>query len=408
MSVSEPFIRRPVATELLALAILLAGALGYVRLPVASLPDIDFPTIQVTTSLPGAEPTTMASSVAEPLERRIGEIAGTTQMTSTSSLGQTVIVVQFDLARTSTKRPATCRRRSTPPPPTCRRTCRGRRPGARSTRLTRRSWYSRSPQILSHPARSMTPPTNPRRAHFADTGSRPGGGDRRAEERGAHRGQSRSACGHGSRARGRPQHRRRRECRRTRGDGDWHGPGGNHRRERSGIWCRGVSTPRHARRQWRHRPARCRGFGQERDRERRGRGVVQPQPRSPDHRFQAARQQHRRYGGCDRPGDAAVEGVDAGRNQHLHPDRRHRHDPRQPRRRADDADDHRRSGGDSGLPVPPPGHPNLCRSTDGSAQPGTASRESPHFRPRSTVRGRSASPSSRSAFHSSRCSYRCC
>lgn len=99
MSLSEPFIRRPVATGLLALAILFAGVLGYRALPVASLPDIDFPTIQVTASLPGAEPTTMASSVAAPLERRIGEIAGVTQMTSTSSFGQTVIVVQFDLAR---------------------------------------------------------------------------------------------------------------------------------------------------------------------------------------------------------------------------------------------------------------------------------------------------------------------
>lgn len=99
MSASEPFILHPVATGLLALAILLLGALGYALLPVASLPDIDFPTIQVTASLPGAEPMTMASSVAAPLERRIGEIAGVTQMTSTSSLGQTVIVVQFDLAR---------------------------------------------------------------------------------------------------------------------------------------------------------------------------------------------------------------------------------------------------------------------------------------------------------------------
>ena len=71
MSLSEPFIRRPVATGLLALAILLAGALGYSVLPVASLPDVDFPTIQVTASLPGAEPTTMTASVAAPLERRI-------------------------------------------------------------------------------------------------------------------------------------------------------------------------------------------------------------------------------------------------------------------------------------------------------------------------------------------------
>jgi hydrophobe/amphiphile efflux-1 (HAE1) family protein len=97
MSISAPFIRRPVATSLLAAAVLLAGILAYSRLPVAPLPRVDFPTIQVSASMPGASPETMASSVATPLERRFGRIAGLTEMTSSSTLGGTSITLQFDL-----------------------------------------------------------------------------------------------------------------------------------------------------------------------------------------------------------------------------------------------------------------------------------------------------------------------
>ena len=99
MSISEPFIRRPVATSLLAAAVLLAGILAYINLPVAPLPRVDFPTIQVSGALPGASPETMASSVATPLERRFGRIAGLTEMTSMSTLGSTSITLQFDLNR---------------------------------------------------------------------------------------------------------------------------------------------------------------------------------------------------------------------------------------------------------------------------------------------------------------------
>ncbi len=99
MSISAPFIRRPVATSLLAAAILLAGALAYSKLPVAPLPRVDFPTIQINATLPGASPETMASSVATPLERRFGRIAGLTEMTSASSVGSTAITLQFDLDR---------------------------------------------------------------------------------------------------------------------------------------------------------------------------------------------------------------------------------------------------------------------------------------------------------------------
>ena len=99
MNISALFIRRPVATTLLTIAIALAGGLAYFFLPVSPLPQVDFPTIQVSARLPGASPETMASSVATPLERQFGRIAGVTEMTSSSSLGSTSVVLQFDLNR---------------------------------------------------------------------------------------------------------------------------------------------------------------------------------------------------------------------------------------------------------------------------------------------------------------------
>ncbi|HTS80598.1 MAG TPA: multidrug efflux RND transporter permease subunit [Myxococcaceae bacterium] len=97
--ISEPFIRRPVGTSLLAAAIIIAGVAAYTQLPVAPLPRVDLPTISVYANLPGASPETMSSAVATPLERRLGRIAGLTDMTSTSSLGSTSITLQFDLDR---------------------------------------------------------------------------------------------------------------------------------------------------------------------------------------------------------------------------------------------------------------------------------------------------------------------
>jgi multidrug efflux pump len=99
MNISAPFIRRPVATTLLATAIALAGILGFSKLPVSPLPQVDFPTISVTASLPGASPETVATSVAEPLERHLGEIADVAEMTSQSGIGQTRITLQFDINR---------------------------------------------------------------------------------------------------------------------------------------------------------------------------------------------------------------------------------------------------------------------------------------------------------------------
>ena len=99
MNVSGPFIRRPVGTSLLAIGLLLLGATAYFFLPVAPLPQVDFPTIGVSVSLPGVDPATAASSLAAPLERRLGQIAGVTEMTSGSSLGGSTVTVQFDLSR---------------------------------------------------------------------------------------------------------------------------------------------------------------------------------------------------------------------------------------------------------------------------------------------------------------------
>jgi multidrug efflux pump len=99
MNLSSPFIHRPIATTLLTIAVALAGVLAYTRLPVSPLPQVEFPTIAVSAALPGASPETMASSVATPLERQFGRIAGITEMTSSSNLGSTAIVLQFDLSR---------------------------------------------------------------------------------------------------------------------------------------------------------------------------------------------------------------------------------------------------------------------------------------------------------------------
>ncbi|MBM3341499.1 MAG: multidrug efflux RND transporter permease subunit [Betaproteobacteria bacterium] len=99
MNIAEPFVRRPVATTLLTLALVLAGALAFKLLPVSPLPQVDYPTISVSASLPGASPETMAATVATPLERALGSIAGLNEITSSSTLGNTRVTLQFDLSR---------------------------------------------------------------------------------------------------------------------------------------------------------------------------------------------------------------------------------------------------------------------------------------------------------------------
>src|SRR3974390_2108252 len=97
--ISDTFIRHPIATSLLMLGVLFVGIVVYPKLPVAPLPQVDFPTIQVSASLPGASPETMASAVAQPLETQFAQIPGVAQMTSTSVVGSTSITIQFDLDR---------------------------------------------------------------------------------------------------------------------------------------------------------------------------------------------------------------------------------------------------------------------------------------------------------------------
>src|SRR6266481_4168184 len=99
MSISTPFIQRPAGTTLLTVAVALAGVVAYQFLPVSPIPQVEFPTVSVQAALPGASPETIASSVATPLERQFGRIAGITEMTSSSNLGSTNITLQFDLGR---------------------------------------------------------------------------------------------------------------------------------------------------------------------------------------------------------------------------------------------------------------------------------------------------------------------
>ena len=97
--ISAPFIRHPIATSLLMVGILFVGIIAYPRLPVAPLPQVEFPTIQISAQLPGASPDTMASSVAQPLETQFAQISGVSEMTSVSTLGSTSITLQFQLDR---------------------------------------------------------------------------------------------------------------------------------------------------------------------------------------------------------------------------------------------------------------------------------------------------------------------
>ena len=99
MNLSGPFIRRPIATSLLALGLLLSGVVAFKVLPIAPLPQIEYPTVSVGASLPGADPVTVATSVSAPLERRFAQISGVSELTSTSSLGSSGVTIQFDLSR---------------------------------------------------------------------------------------------------------------------------------------------------------------------------------------------------------------------------------------------------------------------------------------------------------------------
>jgi multidrug efflux pump len=133
MTLSEPFIRRRVGTTLLALGIVLVGAVAYFFLPVAPLPQVDFPTIQIEASLPGASAETMATSVATPLERALSNVSGISSMTSSSSLGTMSITVQFELSRNIDAAAQDVQTAINAAGGTLPKTCRNRQPTIRST-----------------------------------------------------------------------------------------------------------------------------------------------------------------------------------------------------------------------------------------------------------------------------------
>jgi len=135
-NISEPAIRRPIGTTLLAIGLLLVGIVAYRFLPVASMPTVDFPTINVSANRPGADPEIMASTVAAPLERRLGEIPGVVEMTSRSSQGNARITIQFDLNRSIEGAPRDVQAAINAALPICRATC--RRPRLRASPIRRR------------------------------------------------------------------------------------------------------------------------------------------------------------------------------------------------------------------------------------------------------------------------------
>ena len=143
MNLSGPFIKRPVATMLLSLAIMLLGGVSFGLLPVSPLPQMDFPVIVVSASLPGASPEVMASTVATPLERAFGAIAGVNTMSSNSSQGSTRVILQFDQDRDINGAAREDRRQSTPRATCCPAACAACRPTKRSIRHRRRSWCCR-------------------------------------------------------------------------------------------------------------------------------------------------------------------------------------------------------------------------------------------------------------------------
>ncbi len=158
MNISALFIRRPVATTLLAVAIALSGILAYFRLPVAPLPNIAYPVIALQANMAGASPETMAATVAEPLERRLATIADVSQLTSISYVGSSMIIVVFGLNRDINGAARDVEAAIQAARATCRPRCAATPPIASTTRPARRSWCSRWSPTRSPRPSSTTPP----------------------------------------------------------------------------------------------------------------------------------------------------------------------------------------------------------------------------------------------------------
>ncbi len=356
MNVSRIFIERPIGTALLAVGLFLVGAVAYFMLPVASMPAIEIPTIRIMATRPGADPATMAASVASPLERRLGEIAGVTEMTSTSSLGSTSTPSRSSTSTaTSMLRRATCRPRSTPQPPICRAIFRRCRPIAS---ITRRPMPMRARADLEHDADER----DFRRDGFGYRAAHLAGAGRR---RGAHRRRRSAGDPRASRPDARrfdgSQLRRRQERR--------------HGRQRSGAHrLRRCAEPDHrAAIQLADDGTRgLQGYRRQEHAERRRRqsrgcrqgrqgnaqlpvfGTVRHVTGRASHHHQDGGRKRHRYGRSGEGCPAAAQGMDSGRHRHFHSNRPHDDNPCFCSRHADHAgpDDPARDVGRIRLPAP--------------------------------------------------------
>ena len=246
MSVSEPFIRRPIATSLLGIALLIGGALGYWALPVSALPQVDFPTVQVTTQLPGASPDVIASLITAPLERQLGQIPSLSSMTSTSSFGVSQISLQFDLNRdidgatqdvqAAINAAAGILPKNLPYPPTYAKVNPGRRPGPDAGADVGDDFAARDERSRRHHPRATPQPDFRRRTRR---------GARRAQAGGAGPGRSGAARGLWHRDGGFAQRDRGRQRLRTEGIARRRAAGLHHRRQRPDRGGGGLQADHH-------------------------------------------------------------------------------------------------------------------------------------------------------------------
>ena len=351
--ISAPFIRYPIGTSLMMAGILFVGLVAYPLLPVAPLPQVDFPTIQVAASLPGGSPETMASSVAQPLERQFAQIPGVAQMTSTSSLGTAAVTIQFDLNRVDR------RRRQRRPG----RDQRRRRPVAEKPALAadlsqgQPGGFADPAAVgnIGHAAADHCQRCRRRPARAADQPDlrrRPGHHRRPAEARDPGPDRSGQARRQGPVAGGRARRDRDHDRRQPEGQYRRRHPRLYHLRQRPVARLQGLERRHHCLSQW--RPAADQGYrpGRHRAGGRQAGGLGERQARRVPGGVQAARRQRHRHRRQDQGDAAAAGGGDPARHQDRAHQRPHPDHPRRGRGRAvHPAVDHR-AGGDGDLRLP--------------------------------------------------------
>ena len=345
MNVSAPFIQRPIATSLLGVAVLFGGLLGYLWLPVSALPQVDFPTIQVTTQLPGASPDTMVSLVTAPLERQFGQIPSLSTMTSSSSYGISQVTLQFDLNRdidaaaqdvqAAINAAASALPRNLPYPPIYSKVNPADTPIV-TLALTSDTVSLRALSDLADTLLAQRLSRDFRRRQRRDAGRHQAGG--------AHPGRSAAARGLRAVARGHPPGDRERERRGAEGRVRRRVPVLHHRGERPARRRRSLPHAGDRLSQQQSRDAARRRRDRRRAGERQGLGLVQ-RPAGRDHRHPPPARRQRGADGQEHPGRAAAAAPHpAGRRQARRGARPHRHDPRLDPRRAVHADAGGRAG----------------------------------------------------------------